>query len=203
MKIAIITLAATARIAIASPYLSSISGHEGTDSIYTNSGGPYETIDLSGLNSWDLQGDANNEHLSLLVGAGGVHVTSIGWDVNIMTKGSSWLSEPVIDIEGELFLTPGLGDDFAGTGSYSSGGMLDLVSLGLDFIVSADGILNFEFFESFDDVDGEIDAVFGAGSAIYVQYVLTPPTPGAAMTLALSGLIAGRRRRTPWPAHTT
>lgn len=154
--------------------------------------GPSMTIDLSGMNSWDLQGDLNNEFTSLFLGGG--FVTAIGWDVQIQTVGSSWLSEVTIGIEDELFLTPGIGDDFAGTNSYSSGGLIDLVDLDLAFFV--DGFsLDIEIFESFDDVNDEIDAVFGQGSVLYVQTVLTPPTPGTAGALTIAGLFASRRRR--------
>ncbi|MBO6512503.1 MAG: hypothetical protein JJ974_00880 [Phycisphaerales bacterium] len=154
--------------------------------------GPSMTIDLSGMNSWDLQGDLSNEFTSLFLSGG--FVTAIGWDVQIQTVGASWLSEVTIGIEDELFLTPGIGDDFAGTSSYSSGGLIDLVDLDLAFFV--DGFsLDIEIFESFDDVNDEIDAVFGQGSVLYVQTVLTPPTPGTAGALAIAGLFISRRRR--------
>lgn len=151
-------------------------------------------IDISGLNSWDLQGDTDNESLSILMPFP-VHIVSISWDLNISTVGASWLSEPVIGFEDQLFITPGIGDDFAGTASYSSGGFVDLVAMGLDFFVSSDSILDLEFFESFDDVDGQVDATFGAGSTIEVQFFLTPPTPGATSALAIAGLMLGRRKR--------
>jgi len=202
MRIAAITLIATAGITTASPYLSSNGNHQPMTPIMDDPAGFPHMIDISGSNSWDLLGDPDNEHLSMLVGAGGVQVIGIGWDLAIQTFGSSWLSEAVINIEDELFLTPGIGDDFAGTGTYSSGGYINLIATGQDFLVSVDGILNFELFESFDDVADQADAQYAAGSAIYVQYILTPPTPGAAMTLALGGLIVSRRRRTSWPGQT-
>jgi hypothetical protein len=150
------------------------------------------TLDLSGINSWDLQGDASNETAT-------IHwpmfnsVIGIGWDVRIETIGGSWLSEAVIGFEEELYLTPGIGNDFAGTASFSSGGIIDLLSTGMDFQFSPDGILDIEFFESFDDVDDQVDAFFAAGSTIQVRFAY--PAPGSLALLGCAGIGATRRRR--------
>jgi hypothetical protein len=98
-----------------------------------------------------------------------------------------------MDIQGEIFVTPGIGSDFAGTSSFSSGGLIDLVGSGLDFFLGGDGVLNIEFFESFDDVDGAIDATFLPGSKLYLQFFV--PSPGAPFIFGLGALVATRRRR--------
>ncbi|MGJ8637407.1 MAG: hypothetical protein ACSHX5_11225 [Phycisphaerales bacterium] len=195
MKIAITAIAALAGAATASPYFAA-NGQQGIGSSTAGAALATVTIDLSGVNSWDLQLDADNEILSQLLEAN-AHVVGVGFDVNISSVGASWLSEAVMNLEDALFITAGIGDDFAGTASYSSGGILDLFTVGttpLDFFVGADGILDIEFFESFDDVADAIDATFGAGSSIQIQYE-TIPAPGAAAMLGLGGLVAGRRRR--------
>lgn len=151
------------------------------------------TIDISGMNSWDLQGDPDNELLESALG-GGFHIFGISWDVGISTVGESWLSEAVIGIEDELFLTLAAGDNFAGTASYSSGGIFDLVAIGRDFFISEDGILNLEFFELFDDVDGAIDAHFRQGSRMTFHYVAVP-SPSAVSILSFAGLMMRRRKR--------
>lgn len=194
MKIAITAIAALAGAATASPYFTAANGQQGIGS--TTAGALATiTIDISGVNSWDLQLDASNEILGQLIGAS-AHITGIGWDVNLSTVGLSWLSEATMNFEDALFLTVGNGDDAPGTASYSSGGILDLTSLTtpLDFFLSADGILDIEFFESFDDVADAIDSTFGNGSTIQVQYEVIP-APGAVAMLGLGGIVAGRRRR--------
>ncbi|MBL4809506.1 MAG: PEP-CTERM sorting domain-containing protein [Phycisphaerales bacterium] len=192
MKIAITAIAAIAGAATASPYFTAANGNQGVGSSAPAGAIVTVTLDLSGVNNWDPQFDADNEFLSNNLGAN-AHIIGISWDVNLATVGASWLSEAVMAFNSDLFLTVGIGDDTAGTASYSSGGMLDLVGTGLDFFLDASGLLNIEFFESFDDVADAIDSTYGAGSSIQVQYII--PAPGALAMLGLGGIVAGRRRR--------
>ncbi len=192
MKLPVIALATITGIAHASPYLTSVNGHEGIGSAPLGSFGPTITLDLSGINSWDLQGDDSNEQLAVYQPMFN-WVIGVSWDVTIVTNGGSWLSEAVIGFEDELFLTPGIGNDFAGTLSFSSGGMVDLIGEGLDFFYSPDGFLDIEFFESFDDVADEVDAYFAAGSTIQVKFAY--PAPGSLALLGFAGIGASRRRR--------
>jgi hypothetical protein len=82
---------------------------------------------------WDLQGDPDNVVVTLdlnalLGGAAGADafVTGLGWDVTVTSNDPSWLSEATYNFNGEIFVTPGIGEDVPGTNSYSSGGILDL-----------------------------------------------------------------------------
>lgn len=165
------------------------------------------TVDLSGVASWDAQGDSDNDILLIDVNAalGGVSgaaatMTGIGWDNTIATQGASWLSEAVMyfddniapDLSG-LFLTTGIADGFPGTASYSSGGILDLSDNSIPDIALADGILRIEFYESFDDVADAIDALYGGTLTIAADY--TVPAPAGLAVLGLGGLVATRRRR--------
>jgi len=194
MKCSIAILAAITGTAYASPYLSNTHELQYLD-MSTAGGSPYDTIDISGFNSWDGLGDPDNEVAQLQVAFGGAHIIGLSWEIYVSTVNSSWLSEANINIEDEIYLAPGVDDTFPGTGSYTSGGMIDLLALGLDFFVSSDGMLDFELFESFDDENGAIDAVYGQGSTLSVVYFLTPPTPGALAPLAISGFFVSRRRR--------
>ncbi len=163
------------------------------------------TVDLSGAESWDALSDGSNMVMlvdvnAALGGIGAASMTGIGWDNSTSTVGGSWLSEAVMyfddniapDLSG-LFLTPGVGDDFAGTASYSSGGVLDLSDNGIPDIALADGILRIEFFENFDDVADAIDAFHGGTLTITADY--TVPAPAGLAVLGLGGLVASRRRR--------
>lgn len=161
-------------------------------------------IDISGILSVDPYGDVLNTRLTTLLPAN-AHVTGIGWETNQFADAPSWLSEMVMSFEStsafELQLTPGIGDDFSGIGLYSSGGIVDLVGLGLDFTVDADGNLIMEFFESFDDFPNDFDGQYLAGSVISVRYefdrvVATPePVSLVLVGVALLGIVGSRRLR--------
>jgi len=162
------------------------------------------TVDIGGVNSWDLEGDVDNETMSIDLGAmlgtpgQPVTVNGLGWDVTIeVSDNGSWFSEATIsfgDVAGspDIFLSPGAGDDFNDPAPMDYSGDIKLADAGLDDIVLSDGVLELEFFESFDDVDGEIDATYLAGSTLTIQVV---PAPGAMALLGVAGLASRRRRR--------
>ncbi len=188
-------VAGFAGLATASPFFST---SQTATEIYSAPAGAVATItvDISGINSWDLAGSSFNETLSVSLG-GDYLVVGLGWNVTIQTVGESWRSEATIgflDSSIGLQLAPGT-DNSSGTSTYTSGGILDLASIDptFPFTVGADGNLDLEFFESFDDVTGEIDATYLQGSSLQIQYVV--PAPGALAMLGLGGLVAGRRRR--------
>lgn len=149
---------------------------------------------VGGNDSWDTFLDASNDVFSVAL-APNAHVTGIGYDVTIATVGASWLDEARVEmtdtaITGGVGLTPGVGNSAPGAGAFSSGGIIDLVGLGLDFNVGADGLLRFEFWETFDDVANAIDANWLDPGVINIQWV---PEPASFALLAL-GALALRRR---------
>jgi len=159
------------------------------------------TVDFSNAESIGYLGDPDNFVYTADVGAN-AHITGIAFDITLTTFGASWLSEMMVAIESSdfsqgLFFTPGLDDEFSGTLSYS--GAADLVDLGLDFFVGADGLLRFEFFEDFDDFAGA-DGIWSGSFTFNVERVDEPapvPEPASALLLAagLAGMrYAGRRR---------
>lgn len=164
------------------------------------------SFDVSGIFSNDLLGDPINERFTLALGSG-AHITGIGWDVTLFADSPSFLSEMVVAFGTTsnpyfVFLTPGVTDNFSGIESYSSGGIVDLIGLGLDFFLDADGMLQLEFFEDFDDFLNDWDGIWEAGF-IDIEYSTGDdpdpvPTPGAlGLLLAGAGLLgfAGLRRR--------
>jgi len=190
MKVPFITLSVFAGLSIASPYASD----DGQTNLFGESiavGSIW--IDFSGMYSVDSQGSLNNQTLDLLLGQG-VHILGVGWDFAISTFEGSWLSDVVIDFDGQFLITPGTGHDHAGTASSSSGGIIELWRTGQDFYLDQDGILDIEIFESYIDNPGEPEAQFMAGSTLYIQFVNTP-TPSTLITSGIGILYFTRRRR--------
>jgi len=195
MKTAVISIACFAGLSTASPVLDTNQNRQAIEVLGNSPAFTTVTIDLAGTESWDTQGDPDNA--TLLVQLITDYVWLISYDITIATNGASWLSEPTIalgdsDYTPDLYLTPGIGTDMPGTASFSSGGMIDLSLLGLDFYLNPDRLLSLEIFESFDDVADSPDAIFLAGSNIKIYQI---PTPGSLAFLCLGGLIAGRRCR--------
>lgn len=161
------------------------------------------TVDLTGVESWDAVGSANNTVLLVDVAAAlgyasgtGMSMTGIGWDVSITPQGASWASEARMYFDDNiapdgygLFLSPFGGTNYPET-SYSP--VIKLADYAIPDIELADGILRIEFYESFDDVAGEIDGIWGGSITIQAQVI---PAPAAAAVFGLAGLVGSRRRR--------
>jgi uncharacterized protein (TIGR03382 family) len=193
----IAAVAGFAGLATANPFFHNGGSADLSNAVVSAPRGATVNIDLAGITSWDSAGSGLNELLSVHIGANAT-VTGLGWDnVVIEALGASWISEARVNFLNSgigLNLAPGSADAFPGTGGpYSSGGILDLASIDptFPFQVGGDGMLNLEFFESFDDIAGAADANWISGT-LTVQYV---PTPGALAVLGLGGLVATRRRR--------
>lgn len=155
------------------------------------------SFDVSGIYSVDPEGDPLNE-VRVIMLFPSAKVVGIGWDVTLYADPPSWLSEMVVSFGSSagipsLYLTPGVGNNFAGTRSYSSGGVVDLVALGLDFQIGADGKLRMEFFESFDDYANDWDGIWQSG-ALTIAAIPEPSTYGL-MALGMLAVGAAARRR--------
>lgn len=157
-------------------------------------------VDVTGIQSWGLQGNAGNTVLTYNVGAGAT-VTSIGFNVNLTAISPSWLSEISMkftdSIGNGVIFNPG-GSDVQGTASYS--GYYALSDFNLVFQVGADGILRLEFYESFDDFAG-VDGSWNFGTltfGITPAAVVDVPEPGSGILLGagLGVMACAVRRRT-------
>ena len=158
-----------------------------------------QIINVTGITSVAVAGTAGNTVLSFNVGAGS-SVVGIGWDVNLTATSPSWLSEMTVgfrntDNTGGVNLTIGVGDDLPGTKSYSSGGVLDLIGLGLSFTANANGLVRFEFFESFNDIEVNPDGIWNSGSLTLRVVPVPEPATYGMMALGLLAVGAFVRRR--------
>lgn len=138
-------------------------------------------VDVTGATSFGSLGNTGNTVLSFNIGAN-TTVTSLSWNFQLTADPSSLLSEirlrfaPLAD-EG-LILSPALGDDFAGTGTYA--GMVDLAALDLEFSVGSDGILRLEFYDDFEDLPFDIaDAQWDFGTLTFGLEGVTTDVPGS------------------------
>ncbi|MFN7693249.1 MAG: PEP-CTERM sorting domain-containing protein [Burkholderiales bacterium] len=155
-------------------------------------------LDVSGIASNGALGDSTNATRSLLIGAG-AQITGLSWDVNLATVDTSWLSEVSVRLASEtgdwLELSPGVGVDAAGSDNFI-GAENDLsFALGYDFFLGSNGLLNFEFFEAFDDFASATDAFWQQGSFTITANVVPEPGSYGLAAIALLGMGAALRRR--------
>ncbi|MCA9276767.1 MAG: PEP-CTERM sorting domain-containing protein [Phycisphaerales bacterium] len=142
-------------------------------------------IDVSGVESWDFQGDADNTILNVFVGAGAT-ITNIAWNVNLTTLGISWADENTMTFNGAQSINVAAGDAFTVSNANYAG------SAASGIVLDGSGMLSIEFHEvGFDDNANAVDSFFNSGS-LTISYV---PAPSALAVLGLGGLAAGRRRR--------
>ncbi|MFQ5413379.1 MAG: IPTL-CTERM sorting domain-containing protein [Phycisphaerae bacterium] len=141
-------------------------------------------FDVTGTASMDVLGDVDNVVVKLdvagCVGATAgavVSMNGVAWDVTI-TGGlcpgcapTSWVGHVGVYFDDNvapdgvgLFLLPGVVIESPGTLPFSSGGMIKFDVAGIPVIALPDGVLRMEFFEQFDDVDGQQDGNWDSGT---------------------------------------
>ncbi len=158
------------------------------------------TIDLnvSGRISFDGLGAEGNDVVLINI-APGAEVLGLGWNVSMTGIDPSYVSEMAIGFgsssTGFVNLRPGISQASPGSGTFSSNGIIDLVTAGFNFNVEDDGVLRLEFFETFDDTAGAIDGTWDGGTITLQVSAVPEPTTYGMMALGLLGVAAAARRR--------
>lgn len=122
-------------------------------------------------------------------------VTGVGWkDIDIEAFSPSWLSEirfELVDSTASMGvgLTPGVGNDAPGRGTFDSFGIIKLADLGLEFDVGPDGLLVIHIWDTFNDHFPNPDGFVHSGH-INIQWI---PEPASLLLIGLGGLLFRRR----------
>lgn len=129
----------------------------------------------------------------------GTIVTGIQWDLTVTANDPAWLSEfgvaamPVENVPDGgpgIIITPGAGDNFDGTATYSGGLKFD-DNPDLDNFALPSGDLWLEGFDWASSFPG----LKNISGSIWIQTEAAVPAPGALALLGLAGLVGVRRRR--------
>lgn len=167
--------------------------------VATERSGTVLSVDVTETVSVDGIGDTDNAVKFLNIGAGNT-VNGIGWDVDLIAFAPSWRSEIAVFITdssgtGGFNLRPGADDDSPGgpTTYTSDGRILKLANYQIpDVVALADGLIRLEFYETYDDANGQTDGLWNSGD-LFLQVI---PTPASAGLLGLAGIgMLGRKRR--------
>ncbi|MBX3323087.1 MAG: PEP-CTERM sorting domain-containing protein [Phycisphaeraceae bacterium] len=124
------------------------------------------------------------------------HIYGLEWDLTHTALSPSWLSEFRIEFT-DKDMTTGFSinpssTNTPGTETNTSGGLVDLISLGHDFYVQPPHIL-LTLWDTVDDFGGGVEGILHAGSTmtLAVKFIPAPST----LTLLCIGSVAAMRRR--------
>lgn len=145
-------------------------------------------VPIANIANNDERGAAANVIKDFHIGSGAL-ITSLRWDVSLTSHAGSYLSEMQLTFSDTLgngvTFTPGSGDDFDGTVSYS--GFQDLNLIGQAFQLGDDGILRLEFHDSYKDLAfDEPEGVWNSGT---LTFGISPVPEPQTYALLLGGLL--------------
>lgn len=156
------------------------------------------TVDVTGAQSINLQGETGNTVWLIDIGANSV-LNALNWAVTLNAFSPSLLSEMQVSFGSSsgveaITFAPDAFDGFSGAGSYS--GSLDLTGFGI--AAGADGLLRLEFSEAYKDfAAGVAEGQWTAGNLSFDVTAAAVPEPASlALVLLGLGLVGAQARRT-------
>lgn len=149
------------------------------------------TLDVTGIQSMDRLRSTNNVVVFLWVGPFNV-VNGVGYDVFLQTLApGSRLSDITMAVTNSAGLPgpsfgikPGFGDDFSGGPTHYSRPLAKLPPGFSSVTALADGLIRLEFFDGFDEAQGEPDGLWVSGT-VSLQTVNPIPAPISASAVVL------------------
>lgn len=128
------------------------------------------SVDLSGKKSWEALHDPQNESFSVCGFPANANMVGFEWSgIDLSPVGVSWCSEVAFDIHGELIFRPAYSERHNApcNNNYTGGSTSYLQDNGLTFTAGADGCVNIEIYETYNDYNNAKDADITAGTLTF------------------------------------
>ncbi len=128
------------------------------------------SVDLSGKKSWDALGDPQNDTFSVCGFPANANMVGLEWSgIDLSPVGVSWCSEVAFDIHSTLIFRPAVGERHNApcNNNYTGGSPSYLQDNDLTFSAGADGCVNIEIYEIYNDYNNAKDADITAGTMTF------------------------------------
>lgn len=128
------------------------------------------SVDLSGKQSWDALHDPDNQTFSVCGFPANANMVGFEWSgIDLSPIGVSWCSEVAFEIHSSLIFRPAYNERHKApcNNNYAGGSPSYLQDNGLTFTAGADGCVNIEIYETYNDFNNAKDADITAGTMTF------------------------------------